>query len=717
MKKILYLFILIGTSLAYTSCSNYLEQSSLSDTTIDFVLSDPGGAQAYLDGAYEVFRDNRFHSNGLFYELTVCGSDAGRHPEAYSSQVRHIPENLYYGGTAGFNIDYAQTPWEKAYDIIARCNILISNYETTELYDKWINPGNYPDDVDAEVPNALSNIYGQAVTMRATMYYELCRYFGDVPHQISNLKIDSTLTSRDEIYEYQIAKLDSILPLMYRAGENGFSPKTKMTRTYAEGLAARLCLFAGGYATRRTDLGSDFYKDMDGNTLSFEQIGSEYSGGVYTRRSDYLDFYQKAKTYLTNLIADPGTAQLIETDPRSVGANGEQFGNPFQYVFQQMENLTVSDESIYEIAETQGGNNSERPYAFGRPSGGGGSNAYPCKSYGQARMHPTYYYGDFDPYDMRRDATVAVTASTGGGREILLSFQPGSKTAGGLALNKWDENRMSPPYYQKQRKSGINNPYMRMADIYLMLAEVDAVLGDEGNAKTLLKQIRSRAFPADMQTAKVDNYISSLSGDDLLDAILTERKLEFGGEGLRKWDMIRNGKFPEMIETLKANLADMISGLETNGYYEFENGNIISDYVWAKQVDAKSTYGHRLTTQAPDMDDPVLFPGWRGQYNDWENVGGPGVGASYGDDYGTNTAIEGLFTHIEPGSTEATALEADGYEMKDWGKTLVDYKEEYSDYVFRGYQAGSAPIYLVPINATSITTSNGLITNGYGFDQ
>ena len=707
MKKIFYLFILIGISLSQTSCSDYLEQSSLSDTTIDFVLSDPGGATAYLDGALEVWRDSRIHSNGLFYELSVCSSDAERHPEKYSSQVRHIPENLYAGGTSGFNIDYAQTPWEKAYDIIARCNILISNYEQTDLYAEWIAN---------QEPTDLSNIYGQAVCLRATLYYELCRYFGDVPHQINNLVVDSTLTSRDEIYEYQISKLEEVIPLMFRAGENTYSPKTRMTRTYAEGLVARLCLFAGGYATRRTDLGSDFYKDMDGNTLSFEQIGSEYSGGVYTRRSDYQKFYTKAKKYLTDLIANPGTAELITSDPRNAGANGEEFGNPFQYVFQQMLDLKVSDESVYEIAETQGVY-SERPYAFGRPSGGGGSNAYPCKSYGQARMHPTYYYGDFDPYDMRRDVTVAVTASQGNGRETLLSLEPGSKTAGGLALNKWDENRMNPPYYQKQRQSGVNNPYMRMSDIILMLAEVDAVLGDDAGAKAELTKVRSRAFPANMQTEKVTNYISGLSGDALLDAILTERELEFGGEGLRKWDMIRNGKFPEMIENLKANLAAMISGLETDGYYEFDNGNVIPAYVWTKQVDAGDMYGHRLTTQAPDMEDPVLFPGWRGQYNDWENVGGAGVGAKYNGNYKTNTAIEGLFTYIDPNGAEATTLEADGYTKQKWGEWLVEYKDEYSTNVYLGYQPGTAPIYLIPINETSIATSGGLITNGYGFDQ
>ena len=38
---------------------------------------------------------------------------------------------------------------------------------------------------------------------------------------------------------------------------------------------------------------------------------------------------------------------------------------------------------------------------------------------------------------MRRDASVTVTGSKGDGNEALLSFAPGSKLDGGIAINKW----------------------------------------------------------------------------------------------------------------------------------------------------------------------------------------------------------------------------------------------------------------------------------------
>ncbi|MFC0878136.1 RagB/SusD family nutrient uptake outer membrane protein [Saccharicrinis sp. FJH2] len=678
------------------------------DQVLEFSLINLTWTQEVLNDAYEAWRDSRIHSGGLFYELSVCSSDAERHPEKYLDQPRHVPENLYYGGTSAFtDIDFGAVPWDRGYDIITYCNGIISAFESSDIYQDWMK---------SKMPCQYANIYGQAVALRATVYYELTRYFGDIINKVSNVDVDSFLSSRDFIWEYHIKELEKVVPLMYRAGVNEQAVKTVMSRSYVEGLIGRMCLLAGGYSTRRTDLGIHFYHDLEGIDISFEQIGDENSGAVYNRRTDYKKFYEKARIYLTNLVENSGTAELINADPRGTGINGEQFGNPFQYKFQQMLDLNISTESVYEIPEIQGVY-SERPYAFGRPSGGGGSNSFPCKSYGQSRMHPTFYYGDFDPFDMRRDVTVAVTASIGNGREVLLGFDPGNKTHGGLANNKWDENRMSPPYIYRQKASGVNNNYLHMSDVILMLAEVKAVLGDEAGAKTEWKKVRSRAFSEDMQAEKVDGYINSKSGEALLDAILDERKFELAGEGIRKWDMIRNGKFPQMIESLKAKLEAMIDGLESDGYYTFENGNTISNYVWTKEVDAGSELGYRLTSQCTDYSNPILFPGWRGQYNEWENVGGSGIGANYNGDYGTNTAIKGLFNHIEPGSEEAQTLEASGYEMQKWGEWLVEYREEYSTYVFRGYQEGKAPIYLIPLNAQTISTSGGKITNGYGFPQ
>ena len=51
---------------------------------------------------------------------------------------------------------------------------------------------------------------------------------------------------------------------------------------------------------------------------------------------------------------------------------------------------------------------------------------------------------------MRRDVTCTVTGSTGDGSEKIIPFTMGSvANNGGIALNKWDENRQANPWVIK----------------------------------------------------------------------------------------------------------------------------------------------------------------------------------------------------------------------------------------------------------------------------
>jgi hypothetical protein len=286
-----------------------------------------------------------------------------------------------------------------------------------------------------------------------------------------------------------------VAQLMYKLGEGGVNSE-RFSKTFAYGLAGKMAMYAGGYSLRRTN--------FDYGPVTFTQLGSEKWEAKYVRRTDYKKYYELARTYFKSCMDNAGSASLITTDPR-----GAAFNNPFQYNFQYNMNLVVSPESLFEVGETLG-QFSERPYAFGRPSNGASSNNYPNKAYGQSRMHASFYYGDYDPKDLRRDVTVAVTANSGTCSEVLIDFSPGSRQLGGLANNKWDESRMPTPFTQSQRQAGINWVMMRMADVILLMAEAQAELGDEGAAKTELTKVRARAFATADQASKVTGYISAL---------------------------------------------------------------------------------------------------------------------------------------------------------------------------------------------------------------
>ena len=185
--------------------------------------------------------------------------------------------------------------------------------------------------------------------------------------------------------------------------------------------------------------------------------------------------------------------------------------------------------------------------------------------------------------------------------------------------------------------------------------------------------------------------------------------------------LIRSGKVFDGIRRTKTLQAAMIEGVEKDGYYRFDNGNEFPAYVWTKSVNAKSIYGYRLTTQCPagKEDDPVLYPSWRGENDDWRAAAALAGCTNLGNlkvEDNTNLAIKGLFKHIDPDSAEAKALEADGYTKVEYGLQLAKSKTEYVDNFFRNFDYTSAPVYLFPVSHNALKTIVGL-TNGYGFSN
>ena len=721
-NKFLYIALYAAGMLGATSCSDYLETKSPSTVDADFVFSSTATAKAALEGAKAAMHgaySSHIFGDGLYYAADIAGSDIMRHPEGYAKQPgRHPAEAFYRNGTETGT--YALTSYMKEgtdgsygylFSVIGKCNAITTAFEQKANFEEMMSQSE---------PTELSQLYGEAVAIRATCYRELIKYFGDVQFQSTFGVAAGGLVSRDSIYDVCIEQLKKVEPHMYVLGTcptYANNAKNYYSRTYVDGLIGRMALEAGGYQTRRNDIKR---VDGKGNPLTFEALGTDNQNATYGRRSDWKNLYATAKEYFKKAIDNAGTAVFHETDPRSEDKNGRVYNNPYQYFFQQLHDAdaTYADESIYEEPFTQGSTgNDPRPYSLGRPSNGGSKVAYPCKNYGQGRINPAFYYGDFDPKDLRRDVSCTVTGSTGKGIEALIPFTPGSKqSAGGISCNKFDENRQTTVWTQAQRRSGINAPYMRLSEMYLGYAEACAATGDNAEAKTYLTKVRNRAFRT-ADEANVEGFISKEGS--LLKAIIDERGFEFAGEGDRRFTLIRTGLLPEKIKAIKDLTRKMIDGLKTNGSYTFENGNTISAYIYTKSVDAagmkdvngNTVYGYRLTTQCPEgkENDPVLYPSWRGQKDNWDDLG-----LNYGTKTPkTNLAIKGLFAPVS--DQEAEELTKDGYKKVDWGKTLVDNDDEYYKYLFYDYDYVSAPIYLWPFTPNIIAT--GGFVNGYGFSN
>jgi len=680
VKRLINYIAAITLCLALTQCKkDFLNATSPSNVDDNFVTSTPSETFKTLSWCYANYRQNCIM--GTYRWNDPIGSDAETYPEENSSNNLDAilrPDQLPIDAVAaGFN---------GLYGTLARASKVAGLIAAKDVYKN---------DVAAGKPTDWTHLYGEAMTMKAFCYLNLIKHFGDVPYGYENNYVeDYTLSSRFAIYDSLIASLKVAEPLMYKLGEGGITAE-RFSRTFCDALIGELALYSGGYQTIRTDVPNLYGK------MNFVKKGSEVSGAVYARRSDYLDYYKVAKQYLQAAIDNKGSSQLITADGRAYA------NNPFQRHFQYFHDLVVSPESLFEVGNIQGGQQvttSEYTYAFGRPSDGGGTNAAPTKTFGALRIVPTVYYGEYESGDKRRDPSVTVTGSNGDGNEKMLSFVPGNKTTGGISTNKWDENRMSPPYIAAQRNSGMNWPVLRMADVILMLAEVKAELGESAEAVALVNQIRQRAF------GNANHNIGGLSGDALKDAILQERKLELLGEGTRRWDMIRSGKFSERAVAVRQEMSAMINSLKTQGFYRFANGNVISNYIWIQKVNLSNP----LTYDVSDSTNPALYPGWRGQFNyaTIPAVSGKVVGTNH------NIAIKGLFTYINPTSAEATALQASGYVKTNWGIDIVNNAASYDRNILSGITSASTPPrYYWPIPFETISKSKGTVTNGYGLPQ
>jgi hypothetical protein len=102
------------------------------------------------------------------------------------------------------------------------------------------------------------------------------------------------------------------------------------------------------------------------------------------------------------------------------------------------------------------------------------------------------------------------------------------------------------PFVYKCRSAVSNIIRLRLADILLLKAEALAYTGDLPGAAALVNQIRKRVKLADLPAS------ATASKENMLEAVLHERRLELAFEGQRWFDLVRYGKVQEVMNTLNS---------------------------------------------------------------------------------------------------------------------------------------------------------------------
>lgn len=149
-------------------------------------------------------------------------------------------------------------------------------------------------------------------------------------------------------------------------------------------------------------------------------------------------------------------------------------------------------------------------------------------------------FNAFTASDVRRDASILdIDAFVAANPGTTFQIEAGGHT--GYYNNKYIKRKGEISEFQdNDLTSGINHKKIRFADVLLMSAEAHArgTTGSELLANNYLRRVRERAGLTH----------TDLTGQALISAIWDERRLEFAGEGLRFFDLVRTGQAAAEID-------------------------------------------------------------------------------------------------------------------------------------------------------------------------
>jgi hypothetical protein len=377
------------------------------------------------------------------------------------------------------------TLWSNCFTGINRANTVINNIDEGTVSDQL-----------------KSRLKGEALFFRGYFYFFLVRVFGGVPlfektpapSETQNI----TRSSIGETYAFIEKDLNSAANLLPEKSGYAAADLGRATKGAALSYLTRVILYQLGTVNGNNHSWQDVY-DLTGKIVNSNQYG-----------------------------LFPNYATIWEDE----GENG--IGSIFEIQFKTSNDAggPIKSGTTNNVFQN---NRSTWGYGFNNPT--------------------QNLVNSFEPLDPRLPCTVYKN-----GDIVLGIFQQID-----LATNETGYlNRKAAILKPAQVKAGGQNiRKIRYADILLMRAEAAAHLQKNTEAVDLVNKIRDRARNASKPkgsklgsltyeannppSGTLPDLSSTLSGQDLLNAIWHERRVEFGEESLRYWDLIRTGRYLDIL--------------------------------------------------------------------------------------------------------------------------------------------------------------------------
>lgn len=646
MKHIIKTFCLAIGILSTTSCSDFLDQTAPSELPQNSVFESVAYTGFAINKLYGDMAQDETYSQ---YLPIIWGLNSDCElVDGLGSDTQNTAHNrgaMNYNVSPGWS-DIAKM-WDAMYGIIENANLAIDGIEKSPL----IAEGN-------ENRTTMLRYKGEALTIRAMIYFDLIRIFGDVPMKMEPSQSDLSnvylsKTDRDEIMDRLITDLEEAIELLPWAGQVSDYTTERVTKGYAHALLANIALTRSGWMIRE--------KAKEG------YVTAEYSDAVYpTQRCDDATRKQMYELALLHLSA------IITNNTHQLNPSVE---NQWLLINQRTLDNTYH-ENIFEIPMGMGATG-ELGYTVGVRMNG--NTSYGHNSSGKMKLTAPYLYS-FHKGDQRRDITCAnfdIRQTDGVAKEQLLGNSPFAIYVGKWDVRKFDNelaNLVATYDPDSKWMSGINVVRMRYPQVLLMYAEVmNELAGPTGSytndagitAQEALAEVHNRSFE---NPETEETYLNTItrSKEDFFEAIVDENAWELAGEGFRKYDLIRWNLLVDKIIEFKQTYVSQVN----DGTYQSTLYFNYSDDAKTK-IDASSItyYG---------IPEGMSASNYQGSRSSWGKV----------DDTQMNTNLPSISSGLVGNSLTGS-------------KDAVSVKNR----------------YLLPIASTTISASNGVLSNSYGYSN
>ena len=547
MKKIIFYTIIACLSVSFTGCKDFLDVTPPSGFTEEYVFSTKEEAKSAVTGIYSLMLQGAAYDTNIPFSFNP-------NTDVEFSRIATDVVSLTGGDIACYQPRPIWTAlnntWNTMYSIINLTNAYLEGMANSDLYKQAVANN---DNLEVQ------HMYGELKVLRAVLYLDLIRIWGDVVFRTESSDATEDMmvgvTDRHLILEYLINDLKTVEPTMLYASQLDYGVE-RASREFCQGLIGLLAMNRAGYALR-------------------PNTGNPSDIGYMERGENYNDYYDIAIEYLGKVI-DEGKHELKLS---------------FEQLWSEQCNWnTPKDDDILFALPMLKGSSGRFAFYAGIPVAEG-SHAYGRAS-GSYRLSLTYLYS-FDNDDLRRDVTCAIYDYN-----ETLNQKIGSKPTDAIGVSsvytaKWSRLKMrSPLGATSAENTGVNYIWMRYADVLLLYAEaVNERFGPRDDAKNALKTVRKRAFAPEHWGNKVETYVDNLGAKiDFFEALTEERKWEFGGEGIRKYDLARWNKFSEVVYNQYNQLVNW--GRVANGSYVpgVDNADVPSQ-IYYKEVDDTNNPG------------------------------------------------------------------------------------------------------------------------------